>query len=253
MSAPTNVMGRLRRRPTTAAAKPFSARSVSCVDVRPVCPMSGAMSTPARAASMKPSTQPICDNRYGLAPASSDQIGVIDHRPHGHAQSGPAQEQPEPDTHHRRDDHNHDLLVLQRDPVGSEQAHRQHRSVRLGEEGRDGTDDVRTAPENGGHPEQNHEKAERDHQRPLDGGPVDTPEQHELDDEPQNRRLDEDDERNGEQERPVLVLPQLPVGEGCHHPHGTLGEVEDARGVVGHDQADGQDAVDSARRRCRGR
>ena len=75
MSAPTNVMGRLRRRPTTAAAKPFSARSVSWVDVKPVCPMSGAMSTPARAASMKPSTQPICDNRYGLAPASATRSG----------------------------------------------------------------------------------------------------------------------------------------------------------------------------------
>ena len=73
---------------------------------------------------------------------------------------------------------------------------------------------------------------------------MDAPEEHELDDEPQNRRFDEDDECNGEQERPVLVLPQLPVGEGGHHPHGTLGEVEDARGVVGHDQADGQDAVD---------
>ena len=61
--APTKVMGRLRRRPTTAAANPFRASSVSWTDVNPVCPTSGAMSTPARATSMKPSTHPICDSR----------------------------------------------------------------------------------------------------------------------------------------------------------------------------------------------
>ncbi len=75
MRAPTKVIGRLRNRPTTAAAKPLRASSVSWVDVNPVCPTSGAMRTPARAASMKPNTQPICDIRYGLAPASATRSG----------------------------------------------------------------------------------------------------------------------------------------------------------------------------------
>ena len=63
MRAPTNVMGRLRSRPTTAAAKPLRASSVSWSDVSPVWPTSGAISTPAIAASMKPRAQPICDMR----------------------------------------------------------------------------------------------------------------------------------------------------------------------------------------------
>ena len=44
----------------------------------------------------------------------------------------------------------------------------------------------------------------------------------------------------------MLVLPQLPIGEGGDHADRALGEVEDARGVVRHHQADGQEAVDRA-------
>ncbi len=60
-----------------------------------------------------------------LGAGQRDELGVVDHRAHGDAEPGPAQEQAEPDAHHRGDDHDHDLLVLQRDPVGSEQADRQ--------------------------------------------------------------------------------------------------------------------------------
>ena len=181
-----------------------------------------------------------------LGAGQRDQLGIVDDGAHGHAEPGPAQEDAERDADHRRDDHDHDLLVLEGDAVGPEQADRQHRPVRLGEVGRDGADDVGAAPEDGGHAEQNHQEAERHHERPFDRGAVDAAEEHELDDEGQERRLDEDDEHDGEQERPVLVLPQLPVREGGHHAHRALGEVEDAGRVVGHDQADGQEAVDRA-------
>ena len=60
-----------------------------------------------------------------------------------------------------------------------------------------------TAPEDGGHAEQDHQQAERHHERPLDRGAVDAAEEHELDHDGQQRRLDEDDERDGEQEGPV--------------------------------------------------
>ena len=244
MSAPTKVIGRLRSRPTTAAAKPFRARRVSWVDVNPVCPTSGAMRTPASAASMKPSTQPICDIRYGLAPASATSSGSSTTARMATPSRARRRKTPSATPDHRRHDHDHDLLVLERDAVGPEQADRQHRSVRLREVGRHGADDVGAAPEDGGHAEQNHQEAERHHERPFHRRAVDAAEEHELDHEGEERRLDEDDERDGEQERPVLVLPQLPVRERGHHAHRALGEIEDAGGVVGHDQADGQEAVD---------
>ena len=153
---------------------------------------------------------------------------------------------PSPTRDHGRHDDEHDLLVLDGDAVAPEEVHREHGAVGLGEVARDGADDVGAAPEDGGHAEQDHQQAERHHQGALDGGAVDAPEEHELDHDGQQRRLDEDDDHDGQQEGPVPVLPQLPVREGGHHPDRTLGEVEDARRVVGDDQARGQDAVDGA-------
>ena len=180
----------------------------------------------------------------GLRAGQRDELGIVDNRAHGDAEPGPAQEQAQGDAHDRGDDHDHDLLVLQRDTVGPEQMDRQDRAVRLGEVGRHGADDVGAAPENGGDAQQYHQEAERHHERPLHGGTVDAPEEHELDDECEEWCLHEDDEHDGEQEGPVLVLPQLPIRERRDHAHGALGEVEDASRVVGHDEADGQEAVD---------
>ena len=46
--------------------------------------------------------------------------------------------------------------------------------------------------------------------------------------------------------RPPPVEAELPVEEGRQHGDGAVGEVEDARGGVGHDQAGRGDAVDAA-------
>ena len=243
-------MGRLRSRPTTAAAKPLRASRVSWVDVRPVCPTSGAISTPASAASMKPSAQPICAMRWGLAPAMATSSG-----------SSTTARSATPRRKRRRKTPSRTATTAATTtimicwswivtPLAPKRCTDSDGAVGGGEVGRHGADDIRAAPEDRGHAEQDHEQSKRHHQRSLDRGAVDAPEQHELHCDGQERRLDEHDDRNGEEERPVPVLPQLPVREGRHHPHRALGEVEDARRVVGDHQARGQDAVDGARTRC---
>ena len=70
------------------------------------------------------------------------------------------------------------------------------------EERRDGPDDVGVAPEQGGHPDQNDQEAERDHEGALDGGAVQPA--HQLRTRHvngQQRRLDEEDDDHGERAR----------------------------------------------------
>ena len=183
----------------------------------------------------------------GLGPGHGHQLGVVDHGAHRHAEAEAAQEDAEHDGHDGRHHDDHDLLVLDRHSVGAEEVHRRHGAVGGGEVGRHGADDVRAAPEDGGDAEQDHQQSERHHERSFDRGSVDAPKQHELHRDGEQRRLDEDDGRDGEEEGPVPVLPELPVGEGRDHPHRALGEVEDPRRLVGHHQARGQDAVDGTR------
>ena len=180
----------------------------------------------------------------GLGTGHGHQLGIVDHGTHGHAEADAAQEDAEDDGDGGRHRDDQDLLVLERHPIGPEEVHRRHRAVGRREVGRHRADDVWAAPEDGGDAEQDHQQAERHHERPFHRRAVDAPHQHEFDDDGEQRRLDEEDERDGEEERPVPVLPELPVREGRHHPHRPLGEVEDAGGLVGHHQAGGQDAVD---------
>jgi hypothetical protein len=54
-------------------------------------------------------------------------------------------------------------------------------------------------------------------------------------------------EHHRQPDRPPELHRELPVGEGGQHAGGPVGEVEDARRRVGHDQATGDDGVDGGR------
>ena len=64
---------------------------------------------------------------------------------------------------------------------------------------------------------------------------------------PEEGRRHQEDHGQGQQDGPVPPLPELPEQVGEDHPDGTVGEVEDAGGVVGDHQAGGTDGVDRAR------
>ena len=166
------------------------------------------------------------------------QVAVVDDRSHGHPGSRPVEEQAQEDG----DGAGHaDLYQLVPRHVHAGDA-----EAVAGEELGQGPR-IGRLPEREGKAHEEQEQAERHHQGHARVRPPDVAHQRALDDSPEQRRQHEEHGDEGEWRRPMGVHAQLPVDEGHDHPHGPVGEVEDPRGRVGHDQAAGRHGIDRSR------
>ena len=161
------------------------------------------------------------------------QFGVVDHGPEGVAGAGGVEEGPQGDGHGQGHSDDEDLLVLDVDPHQPELTG--HHVVDLPLGGR--------APHDGGHAGEDDHQSEGHHDRPLRGGPVQAAHQDPLHQRTGDRGAHDQDDQERHQHRHLVGRDQLPVAERRHHSHRALGEVEDARGGVGHHQAGGGDGV----------
>ena len=187
-----------------------------------------------------PRAQASIADAVGPAAGELGQRAVVDHGPHGDAGAGAEQQEAQDDGH---DDRRativkascHWRLTTPRsNGVALEEARRcAGRLV-----GREQDDGALV------HAEQ---EADRDDQLGHLGHVLEPADDDPLDGGAEQRGDDAEHHEQGDRRRPAPLDPQLPVDEGGQHPEGAVGEVEDARGGVGHDEAAGRDRVDGGR------
>ena len=180
------------------------------------------------------------ERRQPLGPPAVElqERRVVDDGPHGHAGAGAGEQQADP----HRDEHaasQGDRLVVS--DVDAENLE----LCRVAEEQAVGARDA-GAPDPLRQRDQPQHDADGDHDLGHVGCLAQPP--HDPDVEHHAQQRSQDDEHGEERQRcrPVPAVAELPVGEGRQHGHGALGEVEDARGRVGQDEARGRDPVDRA-------
>ena len=184
------------------------------------------------------SDRPAQGGEPGRAPAEGpDQAAVVDHPPHGDAGAGPVEEEAQPDRDGDGGTDRDDLLPVdvhaeEREAVEAEE---------LGHDPRRRLPEVVVdqAEEEQGQPHGDRQR--RGHVvgvHPLDHGP--------LDHRPEQGGEHEDGQDEGQRGVEVPAHGELPVDEGHEHAHGPVGDVEDARGGVGDDEAAGRHGVGRA-------
>ncbi len=171
-------------------------------------------------------------------PRQRGQAGVVHHGAHGHAGAGAAEEHAQEDRHGDGHRHRDELLPREGDP-------RHRDGVAVEELGRV-VGVGRRAPDD---PRQGHEHEQQtqgDRQPDARGRPVQGAHDDSFHHDAEHGRRHHQDDGERHQFGQAPPLPQLPEEVRHHHAHGAVGEVEDARRVVGDHQTAGTHGVDGA-------
>ncbi len=231
---PTNVHGRLRRRPMIAAAKASTMNSVSTSTRNPTL---GARRIPAIAAIDDPSAHANDDTRPGRTPCSAAS-----------SRSSTTARMATP-VRLRWSNRRRKTATRIATTMVTKRCHVEHDvadvdAVLVGEELRQRRRERVLVPDGGGQPHQEEHESDRHHELHDEGRRHQPAHQRPVDERAEQRGHDQHHEHDRDPRRPSLVDPDLPVEEGHDHPDGALREVEDTRRRVRDHESRRGDGVD---------